>query len=157
MPQGSGRSRRATRAAPAPRGRGGGSCATTGAYLVTTGCIAVTTLLALVAFYEVALSGSPLTVNICTWIDLSDLHVSWSLLFDDLTVSMENIYLALSVVPFFKMGKGWANIFYRLDGVALAHWIMCDVKYGSSRDSFTNNDVVRLFSLSKYNIRSSMH
>ena len=72
----------------AAAGLRGRAIGTTGAYLVTTGCIAVTTLLALVAFYEVALSGSPLTVNICTWIDLSDLHVSWSLLFDDLTVSM---------------------------------------------------------------------
>lgn len=72
----------------AAAGLRGRAIGTTGAYLVTTGCIAGTTLLALVAFYEVALSGSPLTVNICTWIDLSDLHVSWSLLFDDLTVSM---------------------------------------------------------------------
>lgn len=72
----------------AAAGLRGRAIGTTGAYLVTTGCIAVTTLLAFVAFYEVALSGSPLTVNICTWIDLSDLHVSWSLLFDDLTVSI---------------------------------------------------------------------
>lgn len=66
----------------------GRAIGTTGAYLVTTGCIAITALLAIVAFYEVALSGSPVSVNICTWIDSEPLHVSWALVFDDLTVSM---------------------------------------------------------------------
>ena len=49
----------------------------------------------MVAFYEVGLSGSPVSVELSSWLDAEPLHVSWSFLFDDLTVS---ILLAVLVV-----------------------------------------------------------
>ncbi len=44
----------------------------------------------MVAFYEVGLSGSPVSVELGTWLDVEPLYVSWTFLFDDLTVAMFN-------------------------------------------------------------------
>jgi NADH-ubiquinone oxidoreductase chain 5 len=44
----------------------------------------------MVAFYEVGLSGSPVSVELGTWLDAEPLYVSWTFLFDDLTVAMFN-------------------------------------------------------------------
>ena len=68
----------------------GRAIGTTGAQNVTTGCIFLTAVLAMVAFYEVGLSGSSVSVELSTWLDAEPLHVSWAFLFDDLTVSMFN-------------------------------------------------------------------
>ncbi len=57
---------------------------------MTTGCISITGVLAMVAFYEVGLSGSPVSVELGTWLDAEPLYVSWTFLFDDLTVAMFN-------------------------------------------------------------------
>ena len=66
----------------------GRAIGTTGAQIVTTGCISITCVLSLIAFYEVSLSGSPVSVQLSTWLDVEPLYVTWSFLFDDLTVSM---------------------------------------------------------------------
>jgi NADH-ubiquinone oxidoreductase chain 5 len=66
----------------------GRALGTTGSQIVTTTCIFLTTIMAIVAFYEVGLSGSPVSVNIGTWLDSEPLIVNWAFLFDDLTVSM---------------------------------------------------------------------
>ncbi len=60
----------------------------TGAHIVTTGSLMITTGLALVAFYEVGLCGSPVSIQTFCWIDSEFLLVSWGFLFDSLTVSM---------------------------------------------------------------------
>jgi NADH-ubiquinone oxidoreductase chain 5 len=60
----------------------------TGAHIITTGCLMATTLLALVAFYEVGLCGSPVSIQTFCWIDSEFMLVSWGFLFDSLTVSM---------------------------------------------------------------------
>jgi NADH-ubiquinone oxidoreductase chain 5 len=60
----------------------------TGAHIITTGCLMATTLLALVAFYEVGLCGSPVSIQTFYWIDSEFMLVSWGFLFDSLTVSM---------------------------------------------------------------------
>lgn len=67
------------------RGRALGS---TGAQLISTTCIIISTILCYVAFYEVALCRSPVNVNIGSWIDMGIMSVSWSFYFDDLTVAM---------------------------------------------------------------------
>ena len=67
------------------RGRALGA---TGAQLITTVCLFLTASLSIVAFYEVALCRSPVTVSLGTWVDSDPLHVTWSLLFDDLTVAI---------------------------------------------------------------------
>jgi NADH-ubiquinone oxidoreductase chain 5 len=60
----------------------------TGAHIITTGSLMITTVLALVAFYEVGLCGSPVSVELFSWIDSEFMYVSWGFLFDSLTVSM---------------------------------------------------------------------
>lgn len=59
-----------------------------GSQLVTSLCIIVTTLLSIVAYYEVGLCNSPVTLNLLSWIDSEILDVSWGFLFDSLTVSI---------------------------------------------------------------------
>ena len=60
----------------------------TGAHIVTTGCLMSSALLALVAFYEVGLCNSPVSIELFSWIDSESLLVQWGFLFDSLTVSM---------------------------------------------------------------------
>lgn len=55
------------------RGRAIGS---TGAQLITTLCIITSTILAFVAFYEVAVCRSPVVINVCDWIVLGTLEVT---------------------------------------------------------------------------------
>lgn len=68
----------------------------TGAQSVATVCLSLAALLSLSAFYEVALSNSTVGVTIAPWIDSGSLAVSWSLLFDALTVSMLLAVLVVS-------------------------------------------------------------
>jgi NADH-ubiquinone oxidoreductase chain 5 len=60
----------------------------TGGHLITTGALMITTGLSLVAFYEVGICGSPVSIELFTWIDSEFILVSWGFLFDALTVSM---------------------------------------------------------------------
>jgi NADH-ubiquinone oxidoreductase chain 5 len=60
----------------------------TGAHIITTGCLMTSALLSLVAFYEVALCSSPVSIELLSWIDSESLLVDWRFLFDSLTVSM---------------------------------------------------------------------
>ena len=54
----------------------------TGAHIITTGSLMITTVLAVVAFYEVGLCGSPVSVELFSWIDSEFMYVSWGFLFD---------------------------------------------------------------------------
>src|SRR5690606_2092439 len=47
-----------------------------------------TAILAIIAFYEVGFSGSPVSIKLFNWIDSEYLLISWGFLFDSLTVSM---------------------------------------------------------------------
>jgi hypothetical protein len=60
----------------------------TGAHIITTGCLASSAVLAIVAFYEVGLCGSPVSIELFSWIDSEFMLVQWGFLFDSLTVSM---------------------------------------------------------------------
>ncbi|RCN27010.1 NADH-Ubiquinone oxidoreductase, chain 5 [Ancylostoma caninum] len=60
----------------------------TGAHIITTGCLMSSALLSLVAFYEVGLCNSPVSIELFSWIDSESLLVQWGFLFDSLTVSM---------------------------------------------------------------------
>lgn len=60
----------------------------TGAHIITTGSLMTTAALAIVAFYEVGLCGSPVSIELFSWIDSEFMLVSWGFLFDSLTVSM---------------------------------------------------------------------
>ena len=59
-----------------------------GSQLITCLSLIVTTLLAIVAFFEVGLNNIPVSINLFTWIDSESLDVLWGFHFDSLTVSM---------------------------------------------------------------------
>lgn len=60
----------------------------TGAHLITCTAMCLTAILSYVAFYEVGLCGSPVSIRLGSWIDSESLVVDWGFLFDSLTVSM---------------------------------------------------------------------
>ena len=68
---------------------------TYGSQIITTVFMCMAAILAIIAFYEVALIGSPVTLYYGSWIDSELLSVKWSFLFDSLTVS---ILLAVLIV-----------------------------------------------------------
>lgn len=60
----------------------------TGSHIITTACLLLASVLASIAFYEVGICGSPVSIKLTSWIDSELLSVSWGFLFDSLTVSM---------------------------------------------------------------------
>nr|YP_009522501.1 NADH dehydrogenase subunit 5 [Hygrophorus russula]AXQ02224.1 NADH dehydrogenase subunit 5 [Hygrophorus russula] len=60
----------------------------TGAHLITCTCLILSSLLASIAFYEVGICGSPVSINLVSWVDSEFMSISWEFLFDQLTVSM---------------------------------------------------------------------
>jgi len=60
----------------------------TGAHIITCTCLILSSILATVAFYEVGLCGSPVSINLSSWIDSEFMSVTWEFLFDQLTVAM---------------------------------------------------------------------
>jgi NADH-ubiquinone oxidoreductase chain 5 len=60
----------------------------TGSHIITTGSLFISSILASVAFYEVGICGSPVSIKLFTWIDSESMLISWGFLFDSLTVSM---------------------------------------------------------------------
>lgn len=59
-----------------------------GSSLVSTSCVFFCMLLSLLAFFEVSFCQHTIFLNICPWICSGYLEVSWSFLFDSLTVVM---------------------------------------------------------------------
>lgn len=60
----------------------------TGSHIITCSCLIISSLLATIAFYEVGICGSPVSINLLSWIDSELMYISWEFLFDQLTVSM---------------------------------------------------------------------
>ena len=59
-----------------------------GAQFVTCSCLLLASILASIAFYEVGICGSPVSIKLGSWIDSEFMSISWEFLFDQLTVSM---------------------------------------------------------------------
>jgi len=59
-----------------------------GSAMVTTGCLIISFLLSLFAFYEVGLMGSSVYIRLATWVSSEVLLINWGFLFDSLTVVM---------------------------------------------------------------------
>lgn len=59
-----------------------------GAAFLTTGCLFLSFLISLFAFYEVALIGCFTYIKLTTWISSDVLNVDWGFMFDSLTVTM---------------------------------------------------------------------
>jgi NADH-ubiquinone oxidoreductase chain 5 len=60
----------------------------TGAQFITCTCLFLSSILMTIAFYEVGLSGSPVTINLGSWVDSEILTIQWEFYFDQLTVSL---------------------------------------------------------------------
>ena len=60
----------------------------TGSHIITCTCLILSSILATIAFYEVGLNSSPVTIYLFNWIDSEYMIISWEFLFDQLTVSM---------------------------------------------------------------------
>lgn len=70
----------------------------TGSHFITIFCLILTSVLASVAFYEVAICANPVSIYLTSWIDTEILNVSWEFMFDQLTVSMLIPVLYISTV-----------------------------------------------------------
>jgi NADH-ubiquinone oxidoreductase chain 5 len=60
----------------------------TGTHIITCVSIIITTILSIVAFFEVGLNKIPVSLKLFKWIDSESLDILWSFNFDSLTVSM---------------------------------------------------------------------
>jgi NADH-ubiquinone oxidoreductase chain 5 len=76
-----------------------------GAQLITCTCVIATTLLSIMAFFEVGLNHIPVSINLFRWIDSELLNVLWSFHFDSLTVSMLiPVLIVSSLVHVYSIG-----------------------------------------------------
>jgi len=60
----------------------------TGSHFITCICLIIASLLATIAFYEVGICGSPVSIKLFNWVDSELMFIYWEFLFDQLTVSM---------------------------------------------------------------------
>ena len=67
-----------------------------GAQFITTSFIGLAFIFSSIAFYEVALSNSPCYLTLFTWIDSGMLEISWSFMFDTLSVVMLVVVTSIS-------------------------------------------------------------
>ena len=79
---------------------------TSGSQFITCTLVVVTTILSILAFLEVGMTSTPVSIQLFKWIDSESLNVLWSFNFDSLTVSM---LIPVLIVFFFS-----SYIFYRL-------------------------------------------
>jgi len=76
-----------------------------GAQLITCTSVILTTLLAIIAFFEVGLNNIPVSINLFRWIDSESLNVLWGFHFDSLTVSMLiPVLIVSSLVHIYSIG-----------------------------------------------------
>nr|YP_009739401.1 NADH dehydrogenase subunit 5 [Tricholoma terreum]QIC20245.1 NADH dehydrogenase subunit 5 [Tricholoma terreum] len=60
----------------------------TGAQFITCTCLLLSSFLMTVAFYEIGICGSPVHINLGSWVESEIMSISWELFFDQLTVSL---------------------------------------------------------------------
>ncbi len=76
-----------------------------GAQFITCSAVIITTMLAVIAFFEVGLNNIPVSIQVFRWIDSESLNVSWGFHFDSLTVSMLiPVLIISSLVHIYSIG-----------------------------------------------------
>ena len=76
-----------------------------GSQLVTCSCLILTTVLAILAFFEVGFNNIPVSIYLFRWIDSELLNIGWSFNFDSLTVSMLiPVLMISSLVHIYSIG-----------------------------------------------------
>jgi len=77
----------------------------TGAQIITCTAVVTTTILAVLAFFEVGLNNIPVSIELFRWIDSESLNVWWGFHFDSLTVSMLlPVLIVSSLVHIYSIG-----------------------------------------------------
>lgn len=78
-----------------------------GAQFATIFSLAIASILALLAFYEVAICSSPVSINLGSWINSDILTINWLFSFDELSVTMlliiSNVSLAVHIYSIYYM------------------------------------------------------
>jgi LAGLIDADG DNA endonuclease family/NADH-Ubiquinone oxidoreductase (complex I), chain 5 N-terminus len=83
----------------------GRSLGVRGVHIINIICLLITTFLSFIAFYEVILCNSPVSIELFSWISIESFKISWSFYFDELTVSMLIPVLIVSLlVHFYSVG-----------------------------------------------------
>nr|YP_002970839.1 NADH dehydrogenase subunit 5 [Arthroderma uncinatum]ACR19603.1 NADH dehydrogenase subunit 5 [Arthroderma uncinatum] len=76
-----------------------------GAQLITSSFIIITTILAVITFFEVGYNNIPLEINLFRWIDSESINIVWGFYFDSLTVSMLiPVLIVSSLVHIYSVG-----------------------------------------------------
>jgi NADH-ubiquinone oxidoreductase chain 5 len=76
-----------------------------GSQIITCTAVVTTTVLAVLAFFEVGLNNIPVSIEVFRWIDSESLNVSWAFHFDSLTVSMLiPVLIVSSLVHIYSIG-----------------------------------------------------
>jgi NADH-ubiquinone oxidoreductase chain 5 len=60
----------------------------TGSKIISCSCLIITSLLISIAYYEVGLVGSVVSIDLGSWIDSEIMNIKWEFYFDQLTVSL---------------------------------------------------------------------
>lgn len=77
----------------------------TGSHIITTSSVMVTTLLAILAFFEAGFNSIPVSIELFRWIDSESLNILWGFNFDSLTVSMLiPVLIVSSLVHLYSIG-----------------------------------------------------
>ena len=76
-----------------------------GAQLITCTCVIITTILAIIGFFEVGLNNTPVSILLFKWVDSESLNVLWGFNFDSLTASMLiPVLIVSSLVHIYSIG-----------------------------------------------------
>nr|YP_010632384.1 NADH dehydrogenase subunit 5 [Lepraria caesiella]WBP63102.1 NADH dehydrogenase subunit 5 [Lepraria caesiella] len=76
-----------------------------GAQLITCLCVIITTVLAIIGFFEVGLNNTPVSISLFKWVDSESLNVLWGFNFDSLTASMLiPVLIVSSLVHIYSIG-----------------------------------------------------
>ena len=77
----------------------------TGSQIITSSSVIITTILAIVAFFEVGLNNIPVSIHLFRWIDSEWFNIIWAFQFDSLTVSMLiPVLIISSLVHIYSIG-----------------------------------------------------
>lgn len=72
-------------------------CGIKGGPVLSVLCKKLGAITSIVIFYEVGITGSPVSIDLNTWIDLGNIFIEWNFFYDSLTVSM---YLPIVIISF---------------------------------------------------------
>ena len=76
-----------------------------GAQLLTSSCIIITTLFSIIAFFEIGFNNTIVLLNLFQWVDSQWLNIIWTFQFDSLTVAMLiPVLIISSLVHIYSIG-----------------------------------------------------